>query len=162
MVSTGGVLEPDSVSRLERRLNVSTSDVKPAMVATEASAVTSRVEAFLTTLSKAQEELKRKPSSEVDMERVDASEPHIEMILDCGVVDLLNEEAVQAAERAIATGQTLDEGCRGSPIDSNTDSDESETDECGSEGGETKPTQKKPEADTPGAQQKRRKLVEEL
>lgn len=71
--------------------------------------VLDRVKAFLPEMAAANDQLQQamadKPAGQFDIEEVDdEAEKYIEMDLSCGVVDLKDDSAVLAAERAIAAG----------------------------------------------------------
>eukprot|EP00803_Ostreobium_quekettii_P007272 evm.model.scf_1926EXC.2 EVM.evm.TU.scf_1926EXC.2 scf_1926EXC:13617-16017(+) len=80
---------------------------RPNIVAPPRSKVLAAVAEFLPVLKEAQKQLdqqmKNRPE-EVNMEQCDETaegEQRIEMSIDCGVIDLLDEEAVLAAQRAM-------------------------------------------------------------
>uniref|UniRef100_A0A7R9VXU8 Uncharacterized protein n=1 Tax=Chlamydomonas euryale TaxID=1486919 RepID=A0A7R9VXU8_9CHLO len=113
------LLEPPPVSPLEHKLNIFSTRAssgavaggsKPQMAPMPKSSIFSKLQDFLPKMQAANEhlegELKVRPAAEFDVEGVPEGQEsnYIEMDLACGLVDLKDDAAVQAAEAAAAVG----------------------------------------------------------
>jgi hypothetical protein len=102
---------------------------KPAIGKVERSALLGKLQTFLPELEKANQKLSAemavRPASEFDIENVEEGQgPHIEMDLACGVIELKDKAAEEAAEGAVAcSGRVEESGC-----DDDEDSSEDEED----------------------------------
>jgi hypothetical protein len=100
---------------------------KPAIGKVERSALLGKLQTFLPVLEKANEKLSAemavRPASEFDIENVEEGQgPHIEMDLACGIIDLKDKAAEEAAEGAVAYGGRVEE-------ESGSDDDEDSSDD---------------------------------
>lgn len=102
---------------------------KPTIGKVERSALLGKLKQFIPELEKANQKLEAemsvRPASEFDVENVEEGQAHIEMDLACGIIDLKDRAAEEAAEGAVASGGRVDED--------SCDDDDEETSEDGEE-----------------------------
>ncbi|KAF6249499.1 hypothetical protein COO60DRAFT_951415 [Scenedesmus sp. NREL 46B-D3] len=110
-------LEPPALSPLERQLllNAPSQTSRPNIGTLPPSSVLSKVRSFLPQMQQANEQLEQQlqscDPSVVDIEHIpegaDAGGPVIQMDLACGLLDLKDDAALAAAQRAIAAGAAM-------------------------------------------------------
>ncbi|WIA21936.1 hypothetical protein OEZ85_004302 [Tetradesmus obliquus] len=139
-------LEPPALSPLERQLliNAPSPTSRPNIGTLPPSSVLGKVRSFLPQMKQANEQLEQQlqlcDPSVVDIEHIpegaDAAAPVIQMDLACGLLDLKDDAALAAAQRAIAAGGDVAveafDGGSSSGSDSDSSSSEDEGDELGS------------------------------
>ncbi|GLC35799.1 hypothetical protein PLESTB_000495500 [Pleodorina starrii] len=125
-------LDCPAVPPLEQKLANLTRQ-RPAIGPTPRSSVLDKLAAFMPQMANAnaslQQQLQERPAAEFDIEQVDDEEdgPYIEMDLACGILELRDEAALRAAERAL-------EG-QGDPfLNSGSDSSSSDDDDSDEDG----------------------------
>ncbi|KAG2443052.1 hypothetical protein HYH02_009467 [Chlamydomonas schloesseri] len=130
------MLEVPAVNPMERKLANLTRE-RPAIGPAPRSAMLDQLAAFLPQLAKENEKLEQqlqsRPAAEFDIEAVDekAEGPYIEMDLACGVLELRDDAALAAAERAMQGQGGFELGVDGAAEgsgDSSSDDDDSDDD----------------------------------
>lgn len=133
------LLEPASISALERQLLIAggaSSQSKPKIQPVGTSPLLSQLKQFLPKMEQANAELQQKlqecDPAELDIEHIPEQEegegPVIQMDLACGLLELHDDAAVAAAQRAIAAGGEVTVETYDGGTDSDSDSDEDSSD----------------------------------